>query len=341
MAGEGGLPFSVASVVEGVLQQHGMRSRDLDLDSRRAEEAAMRRYEAAAWLRKMIGVVGAKDLPAEPSEEEFRLGLRSGLILCNVLNKLYPGAVPKVVESPCDSVPIPDGAALSAYQYFENVRNFLVAVQEMNIPTFEASDLEQGGKSARIVNCVLALKSYGDWKQTGGNGVWKFGGNLKPTTSGKQFARKNSEPFTSSLSKNLSANEKSLIDESSKTPSSSLSMLVRAVLLDKKPEEVPNKKTAPKDLAASQGNKPLPRHIPWDVKMKDSNVTLSKKEHHILNNYECDEELKRRSLKHQMIFDDQKRDIKELKQTLSTTKAGMQFMQMKVHEEFHNLGRKF
>ena len=47
------------------------------------------------------------------------------------------------MESPCDSALIPDGAALSAFQYFENVRNFLVAVQEMGIPTFEASDLEQ------------------------------------------------------------------------------------------------------------------------------------------------------------------------------------------------------
>lgn len=56
----------------------------------------MRRYEAAAWLRKVAGVVGAKDLPAEPSEEEFRLGLRSGIILCNVLNKVQPGAVTKV-----------------------------------------------------------------------------------------------------------------------------------------------------------------------------------------------------------------------------------------------------
>lgn len=122
----------------------------------------------------MIGVVAAKDLPAEPSEEEFRLGLRSGIILCNVLNKVQPGAVPKVsqihiwvccflvsicikifsllishkiysqvVESPCDSALIPDGAALSAFQYFENVRNFLVAIQEMGVPTFEASDLEQ------------------------------------------------------------------------------------------------------------------------------------------------------------------------------------------------------
>lgn len=119
----------------------------------------------------MVGVVGGKDLPAEPSEEEFRLGLRSGIVLCNVLNKVQPGAVQKVlfsffslfflyfvihkhremtpitscqvVEGPYDSVVIPDGAALSAFQYFENVRNFLVAVGEMGLPTFEASDLEQ------------------------------------------------------------------------------------------------------------------------------------------------------------------------------------------------------
>jgi len=55
--------------------------------------AALRRYEAAGWLRKMVGVVGGKDLPAEPSEEDFRLGLRSGIILCNVLNKVQTAAV--------------------------------------------------------------------------------------------------------------------------------------------------------------------------------------------------------------------------------------------------------
>lgn len=57
---------------------------------------ALRRYEAVEWLRKMVGVVAARDLPAEPSEEEFRLGLRSGIILCNALNRVQPGAVPKV-----------------------------------------------------------------------------------------------------------------------------------------------------------------------------------------------------------------------------------------------------
>lgn len=58
--------------------------------------AATRRYEAAGWLRRMVGVVGARDLPEEPTEEEFRLGLRNGIVLCNALNKVQPGAVPKV-----------------------------------------------------------------------------------------------------------------------------------------------------------------------------------------------------------------------------------------------------
>lgn len=56
----------------------------------------MRRNEAARWLRKRVGVVAGRDLPAEPSEEDFRLGLRSGIILCTVLNKVQPGSVQKV-----------------------------------------------------------------------------------------------------------------------------------------------------------------------------------------------------------------------------------------------------
>ncbi|XP_073303972.1 kinesin-like protein KIN-14I [Primulina huaijiensis] len=360
------ISFSAASVVEDVLQQHGHRSRALDLDARRAEEAAIRRYEAAAWLRKVVGVVGAKDLPSEPSEEEFRLGLRSGILLCTALNKLQPGAVQKVVESPCDPALLPDGAALSAYQYFENVRNFLVAVQEMGMPTFEASDLEQGGKSSRIVNCVLALKSYSEWKLTGGNGVWKFGGNVKPTASGKQLVRKNSEPFTSSLSRCMSTNEKSLNGvgsnaEVNRMPSSSLGILVREILLDKKPEEVPNlvesvlskvveefeihiasqielKKVNLKDSTISYGDKSVLKSTPSGMKMEQKKPTSLKKDDMPQINKIHGEESESKFAKQKVIVDQQQKDIKMLKQNLSTTKAGMQFMQMKFHEEMQNLG---
>ncbi|KAL2254159.1 UNVERIFIED_CONTAM: Kinesin-like protein KIN-14G [Sesamum indicum] len=96
---EGLLQVDVASVVEDVLQQHGKRLSDIDLASRKAEEASSRRCEAAGWLRKMVGVVLGKDLPDQPSEEEFRLGLRSGIILCNALNKVQPGAVTKALKN--------------------------------------------------------------------------------------------------------------------------------------------------------------------------------------------------------------------------------------------------
>lgn len=75
---------------------------------------------------------------------------------------------------------------------------------------FFISEIFQGGNSARIVNCVLALKSYSEWKQGGGNGLWKFGGNLKSATSGKYFVRKTSEPFMNSFTKTASMSEKTL-----------------------------------------------------------------------------------------------------------------------------------
>ncbi|KAJ0581788.1 putative minus-end-directed kinesin ATPase [Helianthus annuus] len=358
------LSFSVANVMEDVLQQHDNRSRELDLDSRRAEEAATRRYEATVWIRKMIGVVGARDLPAEPSEEEFRLALRSGQVLCYVINKVEPGAVTKVVEGPCDSASVPDGAALSIYQCFENVRNFLVAVEQMGLPTFEASDLEQGGKSSRIVNCVLALKSFHEWKQTGANGVWKFGGNVKPVAPSRNFIRKNSEPFKNSLSRNISMNETSmnaqLVEtENSKMPNSSLNMLVRAVLMDKKPDEVPVlvesvlskvmeefenrianqfelKNASAKD--APTGNKTFLKPTSDEIKVEDKKRAVVKKNQNFHENSIPDEEKKRRQQKYQMLFDIQEKDIKDLKQTLSIIKSGMQFMQMKFHDEIQNFG---
>lgn len=396
-AEDGVLDFSVASVVEDVLQQQGNRLSDVDLASRKAEEASLRRYEAAGWLRRMVGVVGGRDLAAEPSEEEFRLGLRSGIILCNALNKVQPGAVSKVVEGTYDSVVTPDGAALSAFQYFENVRNFLVALEEMGLPSFEASDLEQGGKSARIVNCVLALKSYYNWKQGGGNGSWKYGGTCKPPVSGKQFARRNSEPFVNSFSRSSSISDRSLDgfsneqflnsdlgnDPSEMNTSRPFNTLVRAALSDKKQEEIPNivesllskvmeefeirltsqnelMKPTPKDAAvsglnnslsrtasgehnslsrsASGENNALSQSASGETKMEEKASTQIIKEECYNQDDTHDEESERPFLKQQLLFEQQRRDLQELKHTLHSTKAGMQFMQMKYHEEFENLG---
>ncbi|KAL8106040.1 hypothetical protein AgCh_029729 [Apium graveolens] len=103
--------------------------------------------------------------------------------------------------------------------------------------------------------------------------------------------------------------------------------------------QVEVKKTSSKDTNFLH-EKVLQKQNSGDSKLKieDRNTAQPKKEQCFPNKFVSDEELKRRSMKQLMIIDGQHRDIKELKQTLSTTKAGMQFMQMKFHDEMQNLG---
>ncbi|KAG9132651.1 hypothetical protein Leryth_016695 [Lithospermum erythrorhizon] len=104
------------------------------------------------------------------------------------MNKIQPGSVPKavklllfrqVVECALPSQSLAwDSQPLPAYQYFENVKNFLVAVEELKLPAFEASVLEreniEAASSAKVVDCILALKGYYEWKEmTGGKGSYK------------------------------------------------------------------------------------------------------------------------------------------------------------------------
>ncbi|KAJ1265713.1 hypothetical protein BS78_08G097100 [Paspalum vaginatum] len=241
------------AVVEEVLRRGNGSVGDDGVAARRAEEAAIRRHDAASWLRKMVGVVCAKDLPEEPSEEEFQLGLRNGIVLCNALNKVQPGAIPKVVGVLSDSAVPADGSALCAYQYFENLRNFVVALQDFGLPTFEVSDLEKGGKSVRVVDCVLALKSFSESKKTGRQASCKYGGILKPLASGNYFILKNSDAFTNknnmrnhsaeAFQNGFSGKQNVSTDIFSEprelTFPNSLSALIHTILLDKKPEEIP------------------------------------------------------------------------------------------------------
>jgi kinesin family protein C2/C3 len=68
---------------------------EFNLASRRAEEAAARRFQAVQWLKSVVGQLG---IPNQPSEKEFISCLRNGMILCNAINKIHPGAVSKVLS---------------------------------------------------------------------------------------------------------------------------------------------------------------------------------------------------------------------------------------------------
>ncbi|KAF3334553.1 kinesin-4-like protein [Carex littledalei] len=176
------------------VDQQCVKPREIDLVTMRAQKATARRYEAATWLRKM----GAAELPETPSEEEFKFFLKNGIVLCNVLNKIHPGAVSQVVEEPVGSTGPEEIAALCAYQHFENLRNFVVAVQDLGLPTFEPSDLQQEGTSLGVVNCILALKSYIEVNKQQRPLPPKSHGQSTPSVQGRQVMRKYSGLFRSS-----------------------------------------------------------------------------------------------------------------------------------------------
>ncbi|XP_057792007.1 kinesin-like protein KIN-14I [Salvia miltiorrhiza] len=365
---EGMSQFDAAAAEEDALL--GKRLNDMDLASRKAEEASLRRYAAAGWLRKAVGVVTARDLSDQPLEEEFRIALRSGIILCNALNKIQPGAIPKVVEAPSDSVIVPDGAALSAFQYFENVRNFLDSAEEMGIPVFEASDLEQGGKSSRIVNCVLALKSYYEWKEGGGKGVWKYSGNWKPHSASKQFVRKNSDPFVNSLSRNSSIVEQNGQDFNEMGTSDALHFYVRELLSDKKQEDIPlivgsmlskvmeefEQRLARQNEQAgtssrSDVNVPSsnehqvvevgasPRYIDVPSSCASSETSNIMEDKSWSKNDSRDGNPKRHVSKRRVLVECHQRSIEELKSTLHSTKEDLHLLHMKYQEEIQYLGK--
>lgn len=94
----------------------------------------------------------------------------------------------------------------------------------------------QGGKSARIVECVLALKSYREWKQSGGSGTWRYIVNSKPTTFGiaKQYKRKDSEALVDAVTNspsNTQSNDQRLFDQSDSTTKHEVSELYQCLLL--------------------------------------------------------------------------------------------------------------
>ncbi|RRT62879.1 hypothetical protein BHE74_00040102 [Ensete ventricosum] len=70
--------------------------------SRRMEEGGPRRVEPCTvsfrdgpgWLESILGPLG---LSPQPAEKEFTSCLRSDIVLCNEINKIQPGAVPKVL----------------------------------------------------------------------------------------------------------------------------------------------------------------------------------------------------------------------------------------------------
>ncbi|VAI14289.1 unnamed protein product [Triticum turgidum subsp. durum] len=287
----------------------------------------------------------------------------------------------EVVEARTDTVMPADGSALCAYQYFENLRNFLVSVQDIGLPTFELSDLEKGGKGVRVVDCILALKSFSESKTTGRQTPCKYGSITKPSTSGKHFILKNSDAFMNKLMRSHTTEpiQKVLIAEQSietdcclesteMTTSESLNMLVRTLLLDKKPEEIPlivesllikviqeyECRAANQHLVNCIGDlkgsdlfsrpeKPLPEKTSTSnrVKMGEEKPNLLKVTEEVSSvgrNDDCAAEQFQPGA--EISIELQQKRIQELRNSLSSVKSGMEQLRIQYSEDFTKIGRQ-
>jgi len=98
--------------------------------------------EAAAWIEETTGHVQGR--------RSLREWLRSGVVLCALVNSLRPGAVGRVSSG---------GDELSRMQ---NIALFLSAIRELGMPehlSFHASDLYQEYNMDKIVRCIHALRA--------------------------------------------------------------------------------------------------------------------------------------------------------------------------------------
>ncbi|KAL6545475.1 hypothetical protein OROGR_009349 [Orobanche gracilis] len=159
-------------------------SRDDVFESTSSNNAKLR-ATLVEWLN---GILPDLNMPINASDEEVRVFLIDGSILCQILNKLKPGSVTEI---------------RSSQPRLENVQRFLSAMDEMGFPRFQAADLENG--SMKIVfDCLSTLKTHFRLNAerynggTDGRSRWKLSGERNGSADGAReepFRMLSSPPF--------------------------------------------------------------------------------------------------------------------------------------------------
>ncbi|XP_068427728.1 calponin-2 [Clinocottus analis] len=97
--------------------------------------------ELRVWIEELTGASIGPD---------FQKGLKSGVILCNLINHLAPGSVKKINQSTLN------------WHQLENLTNFCRATTEFGLKPhdlFEANDLFENGNMTQVQTALLALAS--------------------------------------------------------------------------------------------------------------------------------------------------------------------------------------
>uniref|UniRef100_A0A161ZPF1 Kinesin motor domain-containing protein n=1 Tax=Daucus carota subsp. sativus TaxID=79200 RepID=A0A161ZPF1_DAUCS len=97
------------------------------------------------WLNCTLSDV---NLPVHSSDDELRAVLLDGSVLCRILNKLRPGSVIEL-----------SGVDHASKMGIENVKKFLMAMDQMELPRFQVDDLEKGSLKT-VVDCLFSLRAH-------------------------------------------------------------------------------------------------------------------------------------------------------------------------------------
>ncbi|CAD5316188.1 unnamed protein product [Arabidopsis thaliana] len=124
----------VRSDVSSMLSFDGSESRESVDDSKKGHQSLVE------WLNETLPYL---KLPWEASEDELRACLRDGTVLCSLLNQLSPGSMRMGGSFEPASV---------------KIERFLTAMDEMALPRFEVSDIEQGDM-VPVLQSLKALKA--------------------------------------------------------------------------------------------------------------------------------------------------------------------------------------
>ncbi|XP_022760154.1 kinesin-like protein KIN-14J isoform X2 [Durio zibethinus] len=103
---------------------------DVEIEERESFEGLISGDCLSSLVEWLNAIVPDLRLPLDVTEEELRGCLIDGTVFCTILNKLHPGSVEMDVGSECGPV---------------NFKRFLIAMDEMGLPSFELFDIEQHG----------------------------------------------------------------------------------------------------------------------------------------------------------------------------------------------------
>lgn len=111
-------------------------------------DAAVTQQQVLEWMAQVAGHKVPHAVAGAVAEQQVVDWLRTGVVLCDLVNAIKPGSVKKV------------NAGASLFKHIENITKFLDAALELGVPradAFSASDLQQGKNIEAVIEFVIIL----------------------------------------------------------------------------------------------------------------------------------------------------------------------------------------